>query len=728
MMHERLASKHIVLLGIGHTNAHVLRMWSMHPMADTDMTCISDSTVATYSGMLPAALAGQITQSEMEIDLVRLCASAGARLITEPVTGLDHDKQLIAFANRPSIPYDVMSVGIGSVPFTCGVTMTEPTLVKIKPMQTFLGRLRSSLELRRPTDARPLRVTIVGSGVAGIEITLCLPPFLQSMGIDQAEISIVTRSAEILPEFNASARRQALTALRQRGTAILVGKAVKQVLEREILLDDGTCINADIVIWATGASAPPLLNRLGLPQDERGFIATDSTLRSISGHPIFAVGDSGSIVNHPIPKAGVHAVRQGPILWDNIERQLHGRELQRYEPQSTFLKLLNTGDGKAIGVWRGVSFSGRWVKGLKDRIDTTFINKYRPSQMSSGMEPMQCRGCGSKLGASVLQAAIDATLATKTVDGDQRVAIEDAVEIGSDSGGTLVASTDFFTSPFDDAFLSGRIAALHSASDIVITGARVTKALANVVLPEGDRASQQRMLSDFLAGARMEFDAMGASIVGGHTIVGPRMEVGFTVIGRAYSPTLLRKSNLKPNDQLFLIKPLGIGVLLAAHMRNCCSAQNYTRLLDTMLWRQHEFAKLAIESGIVAATDITGFGVAGHLLEMLSSSGVTATIFLDDIPALDGSIEAIESGIESSLMEDNLQADDSIYALAKVRGLPKYRLLFDPQTCGGFLFGCSEDVGRQFLNRIEGTLLPTPKYIGHCDVQTGDKQLRVELS
>ena len=225
-------------------------------------------------------------------------------------------------------------------------------------------------------------------------------------------------------------------------------------------------------------------------------------------------------------------------MWENIARSLSGQPLQDYDPQQSFLKLINKGDGTAIGQWKGFAFEGSWVMRLKDRIDSQFMEKYRPQAMMADDEPMQCRGCGCKLGSIDLESALTAS---------SDIELEDAAQLGDSD---LVASTDFFTSPFQDAYLVGRIAALHSASDIICTGAAVSDALANVVLPEGDAATQAKTLRDFLAGARLEFAAMGGKVVGGHTIVGPRMEVGFTVIGKQIGSSLIRKRNLKVGDQL----------------------------------------------------------------------------------------------------------------------------------------------------------------------------------
>jgi selenide,water dikinase len=256
------------------------------------------------------------------------------------------------------------------------------------------------------------------------------------------------------------------------------------------------------------------------------------------------------------------------------------------------------------------------------------------------------------------------------------------------------------------------VSAIHSASDILATGATVTEALANVVVPEGDSSAQQRLLSDFLAGARHEFDLLGARVVGGHTIVGPRMEMGFTVIGRPLGETLLQKNGLRVGDYLFLTKPLGVGVLLAAHMRSECRANDYQQLIATMLQSQAAYAQLAISLGLIACTDITGFGLAGHLLEMLSASQVGATVRLADLPLLSGAVRAVTSGIESSLFADNRQCESQLATEPAIRDSARYRLLFDPQTCGGFLLGVPSPREPEFLAAVSQAKLPIPSCIG----------------
>ncbi len=274
--------------------------------------------------------------------------------------------------------------------------------------------------------------------------------------------------------------------------------------------------------------------------------------------------------------------------------------------------------------------------------------------------------------------------------------------------------------------MAGRVAALHAASDIVASGARPKHALSNVVIPEGPLGPQQATLSDLLAGAKREFDAMGAAIVGGHTIEGPRLEIGFTVIGNAVGDSLLQKQNLQEGDGLYMTKPLGIGVLLAAHMRSRCKAEHYSKLVQAMLERQHEYASLAINSGVTAGTDITGFGLAGHLLEMLEASAMAATLWLDEIPTLSGAADALSAGIQSSLAPSNRLAVAKVDASSGVRKTSAFDLLFDPQTCGGLLLGMSDHSAAQIQTAVTGAELRPLVKIGTVhQLAEGNRPLHV---
>lgn len=716
----RLDPKHIVLLGAGHTHAHIIRMWAMNPLPQARLTCVSDNAVATYSGMLPAVLARQNTRQDMQIDLVKLCGIAGVRLILDKATGLSEDKRSLTFEKRPNMPFDYLSIGIGSVPNMQGAGQpVDDGLITIKPMQSFLKRLESAITLARQRvgKTQKLRIIVVGSGVAGTEIAFCLPGLLDALNVE-ASLGILTRSSQVLSGSNSRVQKLARQKLQERGVEITPRAEVIAFQNGQLTYrsqDRGTTESTavDVVIWATAAAGPALLQQLGLPLDERGFILTDSMLRSVSEPHIFAVGDSGSHQDNPAPKAGVYAVRQGPVLWENLQRSLGAKELIPFRPQQNFLKLINTGDGQAIGEWGWLALQGRWLKRLKDWIDESFMEKYRLAPMESD-GPMQCRGCGCKLPADALRQSLTASGAS--------TAVEDASAIGD---GELIASTDFFTLPLDDPYANGRIAALHASSDVLASGAIPTQSLANVVVPDGEPNGGQQWLAEFLSGARHEFEAMGAEIVAGHTILGPRAEAGFTVIGRPIAQAMINKGGLQQGDQLLLTRPLGTGVALAALMRGICPAELYLDALASMLLRQHAFATIAATLQISAATDVTGFGLAGHLLEMLSNGNVSARLQLSQVPLLPGVMALSQQGVSSSLYAENARVSSQMRVGEEAANSDAYPLLFDPQTCGGFLFALAPGRVEEAAALFRQADLARPTIIGEVRAKHPAYQLEI---
>lgn len=370
--------KNIVLLGIGHTNADVIHRWVRDPIEDCTLTCISKFPVATYSGMLPGTLGEQFSESEMKIDLAALCERAGARLILADTDGLDLDAGTIHFADRESVPFDLLSIGVGSVPAGWEQHASARSLVPIKPMQSFLGRLKQRIEEANSQIDRPLEIAIVGGGVASVEIAFCLQQLLQKQGTAHpSSIQIFTSSVSVADGMKPRSIRRVERLLGKRGIKVNRGNRITEVDEDSITTENGTRHSADVVVWATGAAAPPVLSKLNVQTDERGFIATSKTLQSLSDARIFAVGDSGTVVDSPSPKAGVYAVRQCPILWHNLRAFIEGGVMKRFEPQSDFLKLLNTGDGKALMEYGMFTFHAHWCWHLKTWIDKRFISEFQ---------------------------------------------------------------------------------------------------------------------------------------------------------------------------------------------------------------------------------------------------------------------------------------------------------------------------------------------------------------
>ena len=692
-MHS-LPDHDVVLLGVGHTNAHVLKMWRMEPIENARLTCISNFPTVTYSGMLPGVLAGQYPQQRMEIDLVRLCAAAGARLIVGKVKWLDRENRSLLFEDRPPLPFDVLSVGIGSVPSREGLKDADDTLLPIKPMQTFIQRLEERL---RETAARPLNAVIVGGGVGGTEIAFCLPARIKRvLGDAEYKITLVDSGDQVAGGTTSLTADNVAKLLAHRHVKTVLGKRVTQIAKGNVWLDDGTFLPADIVLWATSAAAPPLIAVFDLPKDDRGFLLTEPTLECVGSRGIFAVGDTGTIRGTDLPKAGVYAVRQGPVLWENIQRSLRSDQLKQYRPQKRFLKLLNTGDGSAVGEYAGQYFRGSPVWWLKDRIDGKFMDMYqdyRPMMRAAEVDPasngrqMRCAGCGGKIGSSILSRALERLDVPASDDVLVGLAQRDDVAVIQPRGGKPIATTiDFFAAPLDDPYLVGRLAALHAVSDVLAKGARPMAALAMATLPLGSPRKQEQLLYEFLAGGLAELKPLGATLAGGHTIEGPQFTVGFTILASQDRPART-KGGFQAGDKLILTKPLGTGVLLAAHMQARLKAEWFGPLMAAMLRSNQPAAELFDKYDVRAATDITGFGLAGHLLEMLRAGDLAAELDLSAVPLLPGATQLLEEGLESTLAPENRAAEAEMDAAESLRRQGAFAALFDPQTCGGLLLG-----------------------------------------
>ena len=346
-------------------------------MVGAMLTCISDSPTATYSGMMPGVLAGQFDADEATIDLNRLTAAAGAELLVGRVTGLDLDQGCVEIAGRPPVPFDALSIGIGSVPAGLELVAGCQNVVPVKPMRSFAERLDRAVH---PGD----RLAIVGGGVASVELALTLDHWLRRRGRPDVRLQLLAGGPEIAGGMSRPAVETLHRLMRQRQVDVQTGRAVVQVGDRHVTLDDQTRLPADAVIWATGAAGAPVLSRLGLATDSRGFLVTDDALRSISDPRVFAVGDCGTVRGSEYAKAGVYAVRQAPVLWHNLRATASGDPMRSFEPQRDFLKILNTGDGKALLQRGPVVVHRRWCLHLKQWIDQRFMRAFRFGRGSPG--------------------------------------------------------------------------------------------------------------------------------------------------------------------------------------------------------------------------------------------------------------------------------------------------------------------------------------------------------
>jgi selenide, water dikinase len=269
------------------------------------------------------------------------------------------------------------------------------------------------------------------------------------------------------------------------------------------------------------------------------------------------------------------------------------------------------------------------------------------------------------------------------------------------AGKGMVHTVDFFRALIDDPYLFGKIAANHSLGDIFAMGAEAQTALAIATVPYGLEAKVEQLMVQMMLGAEEVLHDAGAALVGGHSSEGAELSLGFAINGLADPQTYLRKGGMQPGDRLVLTKALGTGTLFAADMRRRAKGRWIAAALDTMIQSNRQGADCLRRYQARACTDVTGFGLLGHLVEMTRASGVDVNLYLDRIPLLDGARETVAAGIFSSLQPQNIRLRRAVRNLDAVAQTPDYPLLFDPQTAGGLLASVPADQAQSCLRELQ---------------------------
>ena len=714
----------IVLLGGGHANVQVLKMLGMRPEPGLRLTIVAREPHSPYSGMLPGLVAGYYSWADVHIDLARLAAFAGARFIAAEATGADLSAGRLTFDDRPPLRYDVLSINTGGVP---GEQFASSFVTPVKPIGRFLPIWQRLLT----SDAPPTHLTIVGAGAGGVELAFAIS---HRTGID---CTIVDAGAEPLTGFARGARRRLLKALRERGIGLLNDFRVVEAGDGEVVAEDGRTHATEHVLWVTGVEAPAWPAMAGLATDADGFIAVNAMLQSVSHPEVFAAGDVAAS-GHARPKSGVFAVRQGPTLAANVRRFATGQRLRVFHPQRKAMAIVGLGSANAVasrGAWRA---TGPWVWRSKQWIDQRFMRKFNqlpemsPStpKIAPGLSddlpsPMRCGGCGAKLGADLLRRVL-ARLGVTTSPATVRGIGDDAavIQIGA---GHIAVSCDGFRAMIDDGYRFGRIGAHHALNDLYAMGAQPTFALALATVPTMADALMEEDLFQMMSGALAVFRDHGVDLVGGHSAEGVELGIAFSVTGTLHG-TPLTKAGLAPGDKLILTKPIGTGAVLAGAMQGRAGAAELLGAVATMDLSNAPAVAILREFGASACTDVTGFGLAGHLSEMVRASReqgasvLGATLYADRVPHLVGAIDLIAAGTSSSLQANNEQALADFTILGCAPNVPEVRILADPQTAGGLLAALPASTADACVGELRRGGYREAAIIG--DVSAGDCEIR----
>jgi len=746
----------LVLVGGGHSHVAVLKAFGMQPLAGLRITLVCTDAHTPYSGMLPGYVAGHYAYDEVHLDLVRLCAYAGARFVRAQVVGIDRETRQVLLHGRPPLDYDVLAINTGSTPQLAQVQGASEHAIAVKPIAAFNARWLQLLARVRAGQG-PRHIAVVGAGAGGVELLLAMQYRLvnecKALGLQTPQFALFSAAPAILPTHNAGVRARFMQTLQVRGVQVHLGARVQALSPGGVQVlctvnagssahvaqhAEGTPANthasasananananlsasasasaspnpnatqapsptpalkhieADAVFWVTQAAGGSWLASTGLALDADGCVRVNAYLQSDTDARIFASGDVAAFGPRALEKAGVFAVRMGMPLARNLRQALCGLPLKAYRPQKHWLALISTGDRYAVASRGMLGFAGTWVWRWKDHIDRRFMQRFsdlgvatmaqvaadadaqalahfasldaQERAQAQAAQAMRCGGCAAKVGAGVLGRALGGL---QTLDSPDVLiglsAPDDAALVRIPAGKAQVQTVDFFRAFIDDPYRFGQIAANHALGDIFAMGATPHTATAIAVVPPGLDRQTQSLLAQLMAGAVQVLNAAGCALVGGHSGEGPELSLGFAINGlvdldaQGQPVQLMRKTGARAGDALILTKPLGTGTLFAAHALGRARGRWVESALDSMAQSSQDAARTLAQFGAHACTDVTGFGLLGHLVEMLQTERLGAQLELASLPLLDGALASMDAGIFSSLHSSNAQQGSAI--------------------------------------------------------------------
>lgn len=686
----------LVLLGGGHSHVQVIRAFAMRPLSGLRVTLISDDYYAPYSGMLPGLLANWYTYDESHFDLWRLSQKAGVRFVCAKALKVDTHKKVIELEGRAPIGFDTLSINMGITPHIGGVSgKNQSNFIPLKPIGKLLERWKAyQKDIEQKVG---LRVGVVGGGAGGAEVAMVLALGLGNKG----KVTLFQRGDHLLRGHSFKAQKSFKADLQKHGVEVATGVEV-QDFDGQILKTSQKNIPLDYVFWATEAAPPPLIKVSGLHNDS-GFLKVGATLQNPSHPFIFGAGDCISIEGYELPKSGVFAVRQGPVLSENLRRFILGQKnLKKYVPQKKTLALITSGHKKALASYGAVAFSGSsfWWK-VKDFIDRRFMRKFQHLPPMKGeffgkvperpkkITPNTCGGCGAKVEKGVLTSVF------------QRLDQEGLMKTGSlDDAAVLnptnqkqLATIDGLKQFIDDPYLFAQIAAYHSLSDVYAMGGTPSSVLTLVTLVPGKKEKVEEDLYQMMRGILSALDS-ATQLVGGHTMEGAEATLALSCLGSIGEPKY--KGSLGVGDDLIITKALGSGVLLRANMHGVLKGVWGKSLMEHLCLSNRVASQMCEEFEIGGMTDITGFGLAGHLREMLGTSRLGIEIDLSNLPILEGYKE-LSPTYKSYLCEKNKEAIEF-----DIDGppIPAESILFDPQTNGGVVLTVTPENTNEVVSKL----------------------------
>ncbi len=704
----------LVLIGGGHSHIMLIMELSKKPIRGNRITLISNEIDTPYSGMTPGFIEGIYTWRETHIDLYKLCFKLDIRFIHSEVLEISAINKEIILKNRPKIKFDVLSINTGIKSNNKTIKGAFKYCVPVKPISKLSNNFLDETKKNN-------NIAFIGGGAASVELALGLKKRLKNKK-SNLKISIITGKNGLLSSFPPKTRKIAKQTLQKSQINVIEKVEVIEVQKDKLLLSNKTKLKIDKAILSTNAMSPEWIKKSDIILNKNNFIVVNDKFQTNYNY-IFAAGDVVDFNNQNLSKSGVYAVKSGKPLAKSIRGFIQKKEAIPYKFNKNYLSIIGLSNGLAIATKHNFTFTSRFCFLLKKFIDQKFVKKFnnlnqknysnfsgfmnifdkivKKSNKNIPAYQMQCRGCAAKVDFNALKTILPKKIINTS---------EDAINVKNYPN--LYQSVDMISSIVSDPYLLGKIAANHAISDIIAVNSKLISALMILQLPFSNSEINSRDLEQVTAGASDVFKLTSCSISGGHTMIGKDKDpiIGFSVMGEKKNIVSNKgRSQLKENDILLLTKKIGSGIIFSGINNDIIDSYYQIEVLNQMSQGNINFSKILDKLKILSMTDITGFGLANHLLNLIKRDfGNTGlTIYPDKIPIFNGVTEALSKNVRSSLFEKNFNTAQKELVYDRETKLID-EVLYDPQTVGGLAFIIpQEEKNKQFKilkeNKIDFT-------------------------
>ena len=678
---KNVIEEDLVLLGAGHANIEVLRKLGMNPQKGLRVTIISNKYLSTYSGMVPSYIEGNYNWNEINTDLAQLCNNYSHRLIISSITKVDTLKKLVYLKNRPPICYDLLSINLGIQSDKSKIVGSDKFALQLKPISEIKKTTDKILTFNKSNPKN--NVILIGAGAAGVEVALALSSRFKKNNIKN-NIILLSKNKSILKGYNYFAQKNCKKELLKNNIKVIFNAKVNKISKEYIVYNNKIKMYGKFPILCTAASPIDLLKKSNLPLNKKGSIEVNNYLLAKGTTNIFAAGDIAEVKGYITTKAGVFAVKQGKILFKNIVRKLHKKKLKKYYPQKSYLSLIGLPNKNALAVKSLFSFKSNFLWYLKKYIDNKFIKKYSIknqiiSDITFNKDPfkfeMQCKGCGNKVPQSVLKSVFKKNILNGSLDADK---IADTKN--------LYQSTDIISSIINDPYKLGMLSAKHALNDILASNSKALSSQMIVSMPPALNKINIRDLTQLKKGAEVIMKKSVCDITGGHTYSSndDQIYIGYSIVGRQKT---INKQNCSSEGFVYMTGHIGTAIIFAAIEQKILSGAYSKQVIKEMTASNHKIYELLCKNNVNMITDISGFGLAIHLYNLILRfprlKGIELSI--NQVPIYPGVELALSKNVKSSLNDANKN-----YIISKLNHSNKNHklsnILYDPQTAGGFVF------------------------------------------